>query len=98
MLLLGHPVCLCISVHCAVFEERLLRVVHQESILKRAVAEDKALLRSNLSAAAVHWHGDVAAVVCGVAFSLPCYWPKAINLRGPGTASPVIAKMQWTKR
>ena len=31
-----------------------------EGILDFAVAEDKALLRSNLSAAAVHWHGDAA--------------------------------------
>jgi hypothetical protein len=33
-----------------------------EGILDLAVAEDKALLRSNLSAAAVQWHGDAAHV------------------------------------
>ena len=31
-----------------------------EGILGLAVAEDRALLRSNLSAAAVQWHGDAA--------------------------------------
>jgi hypothetical protein len=42
-----------------VFRDRLQRRRH-DGILDCAAAEDKALLRSNLSAAAVQWHGDAA--------------------------------------
>ena len=41
------------------FRDRLLRR-EDEGILDLAAAEDKALLRSHLSAAAVQWHGDAA--------------------------------------
>jgi hypothetical protein len=39
-----------------------LPVRSAEGNLEHAAVEDKALLRSNLSATAVHWHGDAAGV------------------------------------
>jgi len=50
-----------------------------KGILDLAVAEDRALLRSTLSAAAVQWHGD-AALAGRRLLVTPCCWCKAENL------------------
>ena len=52
-----------------------------------AAAEDRALLGSNPSAATVQGHGR--RCLCGSSPSpMPCFWRKATNPRGLGTASP----------
>ena len=50
--------------------------------------EDKALPRRTRSAATVQWHGNAADMERR--FMPSCFWRKAENLRGPGTASPVV--------
>ena len=54
-----------------------------------AVAEDRALLGSNPSAAAAQGQGR-RCVYTTSPYPLSCLWPKAINPRGLGTESPGI--------
>jgi hypothetical protein len=58
-----------------------LSVPRNEGTLACAAEENKALLRSNLSASAVQWHGD-AAILERRSF-VSCYWLKAENLPSP---------------
>ena len=80
-----------------------------EGILDLAAVEDKALLRSNLSAAAVHWHSDAAPA--GRRPLPPTMllaqsdkgFPNAIhrvwepNLRGLGTESPTGTEVRQNR-
>jgi len=56
-----------------------------EGNLEHAVEEDKALLRNNLSASAVQWHGDAA--LRGRRFLLSCHWSNYVRLLWVGSPS-----------